>query len=291
MRVKDLFYWINERHDIAVAKTANRPKPWTQDPILQTYRFCNVYREADTVTQWIGKNWRKPNAKDPHLWFAMTVARFINWPGTLEDLGYPCKILWDPMRFLQTVRDRQAQGFQVYGGAYTISTNGRKMLKHEYLVEQVFQPLWANREQIEAVLQTPKMTLAKAHTQLTQFQGMGGFMAAQVIADLKYAQLTKAPDWWTWAASGPGSRRGLVRVLCQSAAEGGERKNTPWREDIWLTKLQELHAQINPLIQKTGMPALHAQDLQNCLCEFDKYERVKLGEGRPRSLYPGGISA
>jgi hypothetical protein len=31
----------------------------------------------------------------------------------------------------------------------------------------------------------------------------------------------------------------------------------------------------------------HLQDVQNCLCEFDKYERVKYGQGKPRSSYPG----
>jgi hypothetical protein len=30
---------------------------------------------------------------------------------------------------------------------------------------------------------------------------------------------------------------------------------------------------------------LTLMDIQNCLCEFDKYERVRLGEGRPRSYY------
>jgi hypothetical protein len=35
---------------------------------------------------------------------------------------------------------------------------------------------------------------------------------------------------------------------------------------------------------------LHAQDIQNCLCEFDKYERVRLGEGTPKQLYkPKGV--
>lgn len=32
---------------------------------------------------------------------------------------------------------------------------------------------------------------------------------------------------------------------------------------------------------------LCAQDIQNCLCEFDKYERVRLGEGAPKQRYPG----
>ena len=32
---------------------------------------------------------------------------------------------------------------------------------------------------------------------------------------------------------------------------------------------------------------LHAQDVQNCFCEYDKYVRVLNNEGRPRSTYPG----
>jgi len=34
-----------------------------------------------------------------------------------------------------------------------------------------------------------------------------------------------------------------------------------------------------------GMPKMCAHDLQNCACEFDKYMRVKLGEGEPKQLY------
>jgi len=41
------------------------------------------------------------------------------------------------------------------------------------------------------------------------------------------------------------------------------------------------------LAAEVGMPKIHMQDLQNCLCEFDKYERVRLGEGRPRNGYRG----
>ena len=29
-----------------------------------------------------------------------------------------------------------------------------------------------------------------------------------------------------------------------------------------------------------GLGDLHAADLQNCLCEFDKMERVRLGQGK-----------
>ena len=41
--------------------------------------------------------------------------------------------------------------------------------------------------------------------------------------------------------------------------------------------------------EKLGLQYLrdNMQDLQNCLCEFDKYVRVYNGEGTPRSRYDG----
>jgi hypothetical protein len=33
------------------------------------------------------------------------------------------------------------------------------------------------------------------------------------------------------------------------------------------------------------LPRLELHDIQFQLCEFDKYERVRLGEGRPKSKY------
>jgi hypothetical protein len=286
MRVDTLFEFIKARHSVYENRKAGKPKPWTDDPILQKYRFCNVFRELDSVTQWVGTNWRTPNAKDPHLWFAMVVARFTNLPDTLYQLGYPVGLdskggfdKW-LVHFLKIVELRQSMKEQVYNGAYTISTNGVKLVKHRYLAMHVFLPVWAAHEDIENMIQRKGTRLGDLHETLTQFQGLGSFMAAQVIADLKYAQMRKAPDWWTWAASGPGSRRGLNRVCNQN-------KDTPWREQEWLETLQILHERISGMAAAEEMPQIHAQDLQNCLCEFDKYERVRLGEGRPRSLYPG----
>jgi hypothetical protein len=61
-----------------------------------------------------------------------------------------------------------------------------------------------------------------------------------------------------------------------------------WKGKEWGEALLILKEAVDPLAAKAGIPPIHAQDLQNCLCEFDKYERVRLGEGRPRSKYQGG---
>jgi len=78
MHHQPLVAWISEREAIRVRREAGQPKPWTDDPILQEGRFCNIRRENDRVTCWIAQNWREPHADDPELWFAMAVARLVN---------------------------------------------------------------------------------------------------------------------------------------------------------------------------------------------------------------------
>lgn len=278
--VDRLVYFIAERYRVYKAKVAGKPKPWTEDHILQTYRFCNVYRELDTVTQWIVENWRGPANADPDLWFNMVIARLVNWPETLEALEYTEK--WNPKHFVRVLEGRAAAGIKVFSGAYIVSTNGVTMPKAQYLAGKVLEKLWNHRSEIRP---TKGDTLAAFHQRLMKFDGMGSFLAAQVVADVKYAKgspLNKATDWETFAASGPGSRRGLNRVLEQPTG-------APWNEGNWRTELLSLWETVNKdkTLKKLLPEPLHAQDLQNCLCEFDKMERVRLGEGRPRSLYPG----
>ena len=122
MRIADLTAFITARHAIYVARQQEYSKPWTRDPILQQYRFCNVYRELDTVTQWIASNWRDPNREHEDLWFAMAVARWVNWPETLEAIGFP--LPWYPEAFLEAIYARKDKGEKVWTGAYMIGTQG-----------------------------------------------------------------------------------------------------------------------------------------------------------------------
>ena len=113
--------FIKERHAIYLRRQAGQPKPWTDDPILQRYRFCNVYRELDTVTIWIRQNWREPFTEHRNLWFAMAMARAINWPDTLEEIGFPER--WDPTVISNVMVARKARGEKVYTGAYMLRSD------------------------------------------------------------------------------------------------------------------------------------------------------------------------
>jgi len=266
-----LKHWITERYQIYVNRhIEKKPAPWTDDPILQSYRFCNVYRELDRVTQWISNNWRAPNKDDPDLWFAMLVARYINEPGTMEIMGYP--VPWKPVKFVAAVKARKEQKLNAFNAAYIISTGGLAVPKHEYL-SQFFTRIWNDRKKLRP---HDDMLLRDYCDLLIAQPGIGRFMAGQIIADLKYAQLTQASDWASFAISGPGSRRGMNRLL-------GRETKQAWKEESWFSYLDKLRKLINKDLH--NMPSIHGQDLQNCLCEFDKYCRVHFKEGRPKQKF------
>jgi hypothetical protein len=291
MRVTEVFNFIRERWLIQQRRAAGQPKPWTKNKIFQQYRFTCVYREDDKVTRWITENWRRPHKDDPDLWFAMTLARFFNLPATLDVVQYP--VPWRPVQVLKRLEKYERDitfntaayyvptcnpgRRTVFSSAYMVRSDpGRKI---NYVTDVVLAPLWKARETVR-----PRKgdKLAQFFNRLVSYYGMGSFMAAQVIADTKQVGvLKKADDWWTWSASGPGSRRGLNRVL-------GRPKDAPWREEEWLDQLQLLQIGLAPLLREAGMPRMCAQDTQGIgCCEFDKYERARLGEGRPKQKYPG----
>ena len=264
-------YWIAERENVRDAKESGRPKPWSEDPVFQTTYFCNVDRENDKVTRWIRENHPHNCGNDIKLaaW-DLTLARMVNKVESLRKMGWPLDPdEWNP-RF---IREMSKPG--AWGSAYIVSTNGRAQPKHEYiagLLEQAFEQLYGPPATVLGG------TLASAHTALQRVSGLGSFMAAQVVADLKNTKwhpLYTAMDWYTFSAYGPGSLRGL------SHFHG--RKVTP-------AKYPEAIASARQWVQSTYpglIEGLCNQNLQNCFCEFDKYVRVATGTGRSKRKYNG----
>ena len=281
--MEELFvYWVKEREAIRIKKEAGAPKPWTDDPIFQTYKFTNVRREDDTVSKWITENWIKPNDPHPNVWFAMIVARLFNWPPTLEEICFPhltfpeLKEKW--RRNLKGLRDIGKE--KIFTGAYLVSTNGVKMDKIDYILDRVLTPIWIEGQSpthVEMSWNREPLRLEEYWNHLIRFDGLGSFMAGQVVADLKFtSELKDAPDWWDWAPLGPGSIRGLNRIHGRPLDKGLNQEKGLKEMSV----LQEL------LFEQLDWK-LPVHNVQNCCCEFDKYLRVKNGEGRPRSLYPG----
>jgi hypothetical protein len=272
MAREDLAYWIQERWNVYVKKTMDQPKPWSTDPVFQTTYFTNVHRENDKVTQWI-RAFHYPHRRSSQLTYNTILARFLNWPDTLEELGFIEQ--HDPEYLLKVLEGRAKRKEKVWSGAYVITTHGLPMSKARYLAENVMGGV--------AVRTLPNWhSLSAAHSFLQQLEGLGSFLAAQVVADLKNTDdhpLQKAYDWWTWAAPGPGSARGMSWFFHDDP------KYIYTQPEIFAEGMKKIRQYVDATVKK--VPAFCNQDLQNCLCEFDKYMRVKNGTGRSKRKYDG----
>jgi hypothetical protein len=259
---------MEERQKIHDRKEAGLPKPWSKDPIFQTYKFCNVRREDDKVTQWFKANWRSGDKwEQPNFVPAIMFGRTINWPDTLEFIGFPYE--WDRDVYCKKLDAYQSRGNKVYTGAYMITAGPPGVRKN----------LWVTQNADFYFKHPPTIfpeSIQKTWEYITQnnYPCVGPFIAGQIIADLKQTSvLGSAQDWFTWAALGPGSARGLNRLH-------GRPVSNLIPQSKGLTEMMEVKKELARI-------DLCLQDIQNCLCEFDKYQRVKLGQGKPRSGYQG----
>ena len=89
-------------------------------------------------------------------------------------------------------------------------------------------------------------------------------------------------DWWDWTPIGPGARRGAARVLGDDDARAVSESKAG--ETIKFLGLDQDFRDMEPLTEP-----LAPHDIQFQLCEFDKYERVRLGQGKPRSRFRANL--
>lgn len=271
---KELAYWVNERESVRLKRSTGQQAPWSDDPAIAGVRYCNVRREDDKVTRWLAEHWRHVGK-----WSTLSIvmARMVNWIPTLERFRKPeiaCQLM-SAAAWVEECCDimTEVQG-QKWTNAYTISTCGKKMGKEEYVFGHVLPQVIA--QHAERHFSAGQWSLAEAHALLTQVDGLGSFLAAQVIADLKNTKghpLWGALDWWDWSAPGPGSLRGLEAYY-----------GSPVTPRTYQEAIRACYEETQPLLR---VGRLHMQDFQNCLCEFSKYMRVKVG-GHARNGYRAG---
>lgn len=296
-----LFGYMEARQAILLRRKAGNPGPWTDDPILGNWRFCNVYREDDTVTIWVRKNIREKHFDSPYLYLALAVARYINWPDTLEELmltpgAFPTHPDFHPTKMTAALEARASRGDKVYTGAYMIRAESNPKAewyswsKHRYIAEIVIGRIWEDHEDWNAFLGVPGRKLEEVWNKFQdkRYIGWGPFMAYEVVTDMRHTHyLRHSLDIMSWANAGPGAIRGLNRLHGRelTANPGPNQTNVEMRELlVELNQMARNHASLFPPSDYWGVP-FEMRDVEHNLCELDKYLRLKRGEGKPRSRY------
>ena len=280
-----LVTWAVEREAIRRRKEAGEPRPWTTDPIMSVYRFCNVRRREDRVSQWLLKNVLTEENIKRDLWSFIqfsALCRWINWPPTIAGIinsGYWPKKRIDFKKIGDFVEAQCQSKVKTWTGAYLINMpKGTGLPKGRAIAEFVIgSELKRIKKPLLAALETKK--LRTVWEVLQTGECYGSFMSGQICADWSYTSLLKdATDLYKWAPVGPGSLRGYNRLL------GFPIKQKAPSEEVWCAQLQVWRRE---LIEALGpeYEDLELMSVQSCMCETDKMLRVLNGEGRPRSKY------
>lgn len=259
-RIESFGNFVLERERIRVQKEeASAPRPWTTDPILQHYHFCNVRRADDRVTRWIGA-WAKANWRVTDRWFGFCIARWFNSPETLADFA-AAKVLnpWSPhamSRVCVRIKAATKPKRNVFRGSYIMnSAYDPTNVKYDAVIRGPLMQLHSNPPT------RPRHSIELCHKILMQYVGHGSFMAGQIVADWQTFGIIDGQDVNTWAPIGPGSNRGLANIFRDKYKK---RNYLKFMIDLRIYLLERDRKLANTM-------SLH--DVQNCLCEFGKYVR------------------
>ena len=270
------FYWIHERETIRLNKEVERnPQPWTDDPILQKFKFCQVFREEDRTTRWFKRHIRNPWRDDPEVLMATVIFRWFNFIETGRTLiRHNLHIEWDRKKAIEEITKQD----KWVTGAYIVKTPNR--MDKVTGVAECISHMWSDREKlVERILATK--SLEKSWEILRGYPYMGPFMAYEVITDLRNTYLLQdAEDILTWANAGPGAMRGLNRLAGRDLDFC--RRTHPWNDEM--RNLWEISRErLNPNL--IDLNRFEMREIEGGLCEFDKYSRILNEEGRTRSVY------
>jgi hypothetical protein len=277
------WYFVSERHAIYLRRQAGQPKPWTTDPILQQYKFTNVFRELDRGTVWLREHFLEPHRDDDLGLIAFNICwyRAFNYIGTGERLGWQTE--WNPSAVKATLTAALARGEQVFTGAHIIRSEfGRPKIDSIVDVCSNLYSLCTEPDEFGssqswfANLCLAQRSLKEAFEQLLTVPYIGPFMAHEFVIDMRSTRLLEdAIDANTWSNAGPGAKRGLERL--------GLPFHPPAKAiESMVYLLEQSRTQLADFV-----PPLELHQIEFCLCECDKYARVKYGEGIPRSRYKG----
>jgi hypothetical protein len=288
-RVTAFFEYLNERENVRLRKEAGDFFPWTEDEILRTYKFTNVRRQHDRTSKELRDRFYTPHYEDDNRTILMNCATY-RYFGTWEfasAIGWQSYDDFDFDMIEEIATDRLNKRERVFTGAYVITNQGISAPKQEVVVHYFLKALWEATPEIVNIAQTTQSweQVAKRMMKLNGFGGTG-FMTKEVLLDTTYTGFWKERqlnehmsfpiDWFKWTPIGPGALRGAARVL-------GDDQAKPLKNEQAFQCIMEL-VNLQYLFFKHEFE-LSPTDIQFGLCEFDKYERVRLGHGKPRSKY------
>lgn len=266
--------FVLERHRVWEKRQAGLPQPWTEDPVLATRKFTNVFRFLDPGSQFVIQHLLH---EDPEQTLARCfLYRHTNLPSAWMAYAVEHGSMPDVLGGLDFLEefwmDYKADGGKVFSGAYMIypqsSVPGTdKVTSIIDLTRRLFvSGSRVRHDFMNARSQTERFAALRTN------RGVADFMSMQILTDFGYGTEFREDDF---VVPGPGAIKGAAALGLKGpeAIEWG-----------CLTLSEE-----PPLVPADDYGEHYLtpsrMDVQNCLCEFSKYVRFA-SKPSPQKLYP-----
>lgn len=272
----DFWYFISERHRIYLKREAGGEKPWSNEPIFQNWKFCNVFRQLDKQSKFLINEVILPhwNSDPSLLLFNIFAFRAFNlWRTYQSSIGWSAK--WDPLYIKMLLRGQINAGNPITSGAYMLRGKEGEP-KYSSIVDTLTE-IWNRKEELLTAIEEVG-TLQGAWQKIVdaKFWGWGPFTSYQIALDLTYSPILINPeDINEWCCFGPGAVKGLLEIW----------PDLPRKQDFLLAAAQHLLVD-QVKYREPHVPILTLQDIEFSLCELQKYRRIKLG-GRGKEKFNG----
>lgn len=289
-RIQAFFEFIYYRQEIWHKRNILKlSAPWSEDQVFQTFKFCNVYRELDGGTLVLSKYLKQPLSPSQKL-FNIIAYRFFNRRDTIENLFGG---LLDPdnfdVRIYEKRFDEQKQKGSIFSNAYLVSShpfnsNYRPKDKHIQIILMLDSLKYKLAEIIKSLQQSsPQAGLEVISNNVPM---AGPFLSGQILLDATYANNIVDYTSNDFLVVGPGAHWGLNIIFDQKLNKKSAVDKCRFLHSIQASEFAKLKKDKDLDWQQVkwqnpkypNAPYLSLHDIQNSLCEFRKYWRLKADE-------------
>lgn len=269
-------YWrfAAERQSIFFRRLSDTQGALTQDPVLQRFKFTNVYRASDRVSQYLIRRviYREdlPNDVD-NVFFRILLFKLFNkietWEFFESQFG---EISWnnfDLESWCGALDSRLKSGTRIYSAAYIMPAaagpfaHPRKHWTHLKLLSFLMEQRFPYRA-------TKAKSLKGLFELLLSAPSFGPFLAYQYAVDINYSEITDF-DEDEFVVAGPGARDGIRKCFGDVGGVSAEQVIR------YMADSQEAHfSELGLSFRNLWGRRMRLIDCQNVFCEISKYARV-----------------
>lgn len=273
------FYFMQERMNIFWKKIDNNVSILTEDPILRDYKFTNVYRACDRVSQYLINNviYKNIDRFTPEdMLLRILIFKIFNKIETweyLENTYGEISIENFDVDHISILLSKRQISHPIFNNAYMMTGCHRK---YDYLRSK--HSKWLQMVKEEFIGQRVVNNILQANSMECVFNLMKGcsfigeFLAYQYTIDFNYSPYVNF-DENSFVKAGIGAIRGIKKCF-------------NYVGNNYEDAIRYTYEHLDDYRKEFGFDAFsplpgrepHLIDIQNCFCETDKYLRVKIPE-------------